>query len=332
MPQDDQLPDRVENNGSEKSNVNAAGSPSKDVNRRAFLGMSSLGAATTFAALGAIPSARRSNEGDPYDVEEVSIAELQAAMASGKLTAEGLVRAYLARIEKLDQAGPEVSSVLELNPDALAIARGLDAERRARGPRGPLHGIPVFVKGNIDTADKMMTTAGSLALVGPPPSQDATVAARLRFAGAIILGKTNLSEWANFRSTRSTSGWSGIGAQTNNPYALGRNPSGSSSGSGAAVSASFIAASLGTETDGSIVSPANNCGVVGIKPTVGLTSRAGVVPISHNQDTVGPHGRTVADAATVLGALVGVDPRDPLPYPAAANSTGITGNFSILMA
>jgi amidase len=201
--------------------------------------------------------------------------------------------------------------VVEVKPDARNIARALDNERRSGHVRGPLHGIPIVLKENIDTGDKMQTTAGSLALLGKPAPRDATVAARLRAAGAIILGKTNLSEWANFRSFQSSSGWSGRGGQTNNPYDLTRNPSGSSSGTGAAVTASFAAAGLGTETDGSIVSPANNNGVVGIKPTVGLTSRAGVIPISHSQDTVGPHGRTVADAAAVLGALVGVDPRDP---------------------
>ena len=248
---------------------------------------------------------------DAFDVQEVSILSLQAAMASQKITAQQLVSAYLTRIQNLDQNGPYVNSVLELNPDALTIAMLLDRERSLGRVRGPLHGIPIFLKGNMDTADKMQTTAGSLALIGPAPALDATVAALLRRAGAIILGKTNLSEWSEARSQRRTSGWSAVGGQSNNPYALDRNPGGSSSGSAAAVSASFVAASVGTETNGSIVIPAHNCGVVGIKPTVGLTSRAGVVPVSHNQDTVGPHGRTVADAAAVLGALVGVDPRDP---------------------
>jgi amidase len=217
----------------------------------------------------------------------------------------------LERIDKLDLHGPRVNSIIEFNPDALSIARALDQERRVKGARGPLHGIPILLKANIDTADRMHTTAGSFALAAAPAPHDATVAARLRAAGAVILSKTNLSEWANFRSSFSSSGWSAIGGQCNNPYALDRNPCGSSSGSGAATSANFCAASLGTETDGSIVCPATINGVVGIKPTIGLTSRAGVVPISHNQDTVGPHARTVADAATVLGALVGVDPRDP---------------------
>lgn len=244
------------------------------------------------------------------DIVEVSIAELQRRMTAGELTARDLVLKYIDRINALDQSGPTVRSVLELNPDVLAIAGALDAERAERGPRGPLHGIPILIKDNIDTADSMLTTAGSLALVGSRPTQDATVAKRLRDAGAILLGKTNLSEWANFRSTRSSSGWSGRGRQCKNPYALDRNPCGSSSGSAAAVSASFAAAALGTETDGSIVCPSSACGVVGIKPTVGLTSRAGVIPIASSQDTVGPHGRTVADAAAVLGALTGVDPRD----------------------
>ena len=244
-------------------------------------------------------------------VEEASIASLQAAMTARRLSALDLVNAYLQRIELVDRRGAKVNSIIEVNPDARSIARALDAERHAGHVRGPLHGIPVVIKDNIDTADRMQTTAGSLAMIGPPPSQDATVAARLRAAGAILLGKTNLSEWANFRSTHSTSGWSGRGGQTNNPYVLDRNPCGSSSGTGAAVTASFAAAGLGTETDGSIVCPASINGVVGIKPTVGLTSRAGVIPIAHSQDTVGPHGRTVADAAAVLGALVGVDPRDP---------------------
>jgi amidase len=246
----------------------------------------------------------------PSELNEATIAELQAMMSKGHLSATELTEYYISRIEALDRRGPRVNSILELNPDAIAIAQALDKERRTKGPRGPLHGIPVTLKDNIDTADKMHTTAGSFALLGPAPSQDGTVAARLRAAGAVILGKTNLSEWANFRSTHSSSGWSGRGGQTNNPYYLDRNPCGSSAGSGASVSSNFTAAGLGTETDGSIVCPASMNGVVGIKVTLGLTSRAGVVPISHNQDVVGPHGRTVADAATVLGALVGVDPRD----------------------
>ncbi|HEX4966177.1 MAG TPA: amidase [Thermoanaerobaculia bacterium] len=246
-----------------------------------------------------------------FTVVEASIADLQAAMTHGRVTSLDLVNQYLDRIARFDQGGPRVNSVLELNPEARKIARALDAERKKNGPRGPLHGIPVMLKGNIDTGDQMSTTAGSLALLGAPASQDATVAARLRAAGAVILGKTNLSEWANFRGNNSSSGWSGQGGQTGNPYVVDRNPCGSSSGSGASATASFVAAGLGTETDGSIVCPGSLNGVAAIKPTVGLTSRAGVVPISHNQDTVGPHARTVADAAAILSALVGVDPRDP---------------------
>ncbi|HEV2851957.1 MAG TPA: amidase [Thermoanaerobaculia bacterium] len=244
-------------------------------------------------------------------LEEATIAQLQAAMTRGGLTSLDLVNMYIERIAAIDQSGPCVNSVLEVNPDARRIARQLDRERKAGHVRGPLHGIPIMLKANIDTADRMTTTAGSLALIGDPPHQDATVAARLRAAGAVILGKTNLSEWANFRGFNSTSGWSAQGGQTRNPYVLDRNPCGSSSGSAASVAANLTAAGLGTETDGSIVCPATINGVVGIKPTVGLTSRAGVIPISHTQDTVGPHARTVADAAAVLSALVGVDPRDP---------------------
>jgi amidase len=241
----------------------------------------------------------------------VTIAELQTRMASGALTALALVQHYKARIKAIDRAGPKLRSVLELNPDADEIARALDEERQARGPRGPLHGIPLLLKDNIDTHDGMKTTAGSLALLGSTPPLDATVASRLRDAGAVLLGKLNMSEWANFRSTTSSSGWSGRGGQCLNPYALDRTPCGSSSGSGAAVAANLCAAALGTETDGSILCPAGMNMVAAIKPTLGLTSRAGVIPISHNQDTIGPFGRTVADAVTVLGAMVGVDPRDP---------------------
>jgi amidase len=245
------------------------------------------------------------------DVEEATIVDLQAAMASRRLTARRLVELYLERIEVLDRTGPTLRSVIETNPEALDIAEALDRERASSRPRGPLHGIPVLLKDNIATADRMQTTAGSLALVGSRPVHDAFVAERLHAAGAVLLGKANMSEWANFRSTHSSSGWSGRGGQALNPYALDRTPCGSSSGSASAVAASLAAASLGTETDGSILCPAAVNGVVGIKPTVGLTSRAGVVPIAHSQDTVGTFGRTVADAATMLGAITGVDPRDP---------------------
>ena len=234
-------------------------------------------------------------------------------MASGRLTSEALTRGYIARILAFDQDGPGVNSVMELNPDALAMARRADELRRRGRVLGPLHGIPVLLKGNIDTGDRMQTTAGSFGLKGAPAPRDSTVAAKLRAGGAVILGKTNLSEWANFRSFNSASGWSAVGGQTNNPYGINRNPCGSSSGSGAAATANFAAVSLGTETDGSIVCPGNANGVVGIKPTVGLTSRAGVVPISHTQDTVGPHGRTVADAAIALSVIQSrtSDGRDP---------------------
>jgi amidase len=243
---------------------------------------------------------------------EASVAELQAAMQAGKLGAHALTSFYLKRIEQVDKSGPRLNAVIELNPDALSIAAELDRERTQKGPRGPLHGIPVLIKDNIATADRMSTTAGSLALVGARAPHDSMVAARLRAAGAVILGKTNLSEWANMRSTRSTSGWSGRGGLTRNPYALDRNTSGSSSGSGAAVAANLAALAVGTETDGSIVSPSSICGLVGIKPTLGLVSRNGIVPIAHSQDTAGPMARSVADAATLLNALAGVDERDPV--------------------
>src|SRR5712692_4283802 len=267
------------------------------------------GAAASVAALQGAPLAALAAA--PTDLNEATVVQLQALMAQKKLRSVDLVDFYLSRIRSLDQSGPTVNSVIEVNPDAREIAGELDRERRSHGARGPLHGIPVLLKDNIDAHDEIQSAAGSLGLVGAPAPQDSTVAARLRAAGAAILGKTTLSEWANFRSTTATSGWSGRGGQCNNPYGINRNPCGSSSGSGAAASANFTAVSIGTETDGSIVCPANNNGVVGIKPTVGLVSRAGVVPISHNQDTVGPHTRTVADAAAVLGALVGLDPRDP---------------------
>jgi amidase len=246
-----------------------------------------------------------------FDLEEATIASLQDRMARGQDTARSLAEKYLARIDVLDRSGPTLKSVIEINPDALSLADALDAERKAKGPRGPLHGIPVLLKDNIATADHMQTTAGSLALEGSRPPADAFLVARLRDAGAVILGKTNLSEWANFRSTHSSSGWSGRGGLTRNPYALDRNPSGSSSGSGVAISANLAAIAIGTETDGSVVSPANNNGLVGIKPTIGLVSRMGIVPIAHSQDTAGPMARTVADAAAVLAAISGTDSGDP---------------------
>ena len=244
-------------------------------------------------------------------MEEMTIAQLQDAMETGALTARGLVEMYLERIERIDRQGPALNAVIELNPDAPEIAGALDAERKAGQARGPLHGIPVMLKDNIDTGDRMMTTAGSLALQGSVAPEDAWVAHRLREAGAVLLGKTNLSEWANFRSTHSSSGWSSRGGQTRNPYALDRNPCGSSSGSAVAVAANLCPVSVGTETDGSLICPAQTNSIVTIKPTLGLISRFGIIPIAHSQDTAGPMARTVADAAIVLGALTGVDPRDP---------------------
>lgn len=242
---------------------------------------------------------------------EATFDQLQAAMQSGRISARNLVRAYRERIEAIDQRGPRLNAVIELNPDALGLATTLDEERRRGRVRGPLHGIPILLKDNIDTGDRMMTTAGSLALEGAGPARDAFLAARLREAGAVILGKTNLSEWANFRSPRSTSGWSGRGGQTHNPYVLDRNPSGSSSGSAVAVAANLCAAAVGTETDGSILSPSSFCGLVGVKPTVGLVSRRGIIPIAVSQDTAGPMARTVTDAALLLAAMAGADPEDP---------------------
>ncbi len=246
----------------------------------------------------------------PFELDEITLAELQQSLSSGKYTARSLAEKYLGRIAEIDTDGPALNSVIELNPEALAIADALDDERKSKGPRGPLHGIPVLIKDNIGTADRMMTTAGSLALLGFTPPKDSGVARRLREAGALILGKTNLSEWANLRSSHSSSGWSARGGQTHNPYAYDRSPCGSSSGSGAAVSANLCAVAVGSETDGSIVCPSSANGIVGIKPTVGLVSRAGIIPISHSQDTAGPMGRCVADVAALLGALAGVDPDD----------------------
>jgi amidase len=253
-----------------------------------------------------------------FELDEITIDDLQKAFQSGQYSSHSLTEKYLARIQELDKAGPMVNAVIELNPDALQIADALDVERRAKGPRGPLHGIPVLIKDNIDTSDRMSTTAGSLALVGSRPPKDAHVAAQLRKAGAVILGKTNLSEWANIRSSHSTSGWSGRGGLTRNPYALDRNPCGSSSGTGAAISANLCVAGVGTETDGSVVCPSSSNGLAGLKPTVGLVSRSGIVPISHSQDTAGPMARTVRDVAILLGAMAGADAEDP----ATANGHG----------
>ncbi len=254
--------------------------------------------------------AETSTQSGPFELDEVSVSQLRSRLLDRSLSSEGITQLYLQRITTIDRSGPALGSVIEVNPDALTMAQSLDAELRQKGPRGPLHGVPILLKDNIETGDKMQTTAGSLALLGEPAARDSFVAERLRAAGVVILGKTNLSEWANWRSTHSTSGWSGRGGQTKNPYALDRNPCGSSSGSGAAVSANLCAAAIGSETDGSVVCPSSMCGIVGIKPTLGLISRAGIVPIAHSQDTAGPMARSVSDAALLMGVLVGVDARD----------------------
>src|SRR5258708_5367569 len=256
------------------------------------------------------------------ELQDATLAQLQDWMTAGRVTSRGLVEQYLARIAANDRTGAGLNSVFETNPDALATADALDAERRSGHTRGALHGIPVLVKDNIGTADRMHTSAGSLALENSIAARDASVAARLREAGAVLLGKTNLSEWANFRSTHSSSGWSGRGGQCHNPYVLDRTPSGSSSGTGAAVAANFAAVGVGTETDGSVTSPAAACSLVGLKPTVGLVSRAGIIPIAHSQDTAGPMGRCVADVAALLQALAGEDPRDPPPRGSARRAHG----------
>jgi amidase len=290
-----------------------------ELTRRDFVG---LAAASGLA--GALPITARGVRPRPaapippaFDLEEVTIAALGAGLRTGKYSARGLCQSYLARIEELDRRGPTLRSVIETDPDALASAGRSDAERRAGHVRGPLHGIPVLIKDNIATHDRMQTTAGSLALAGAPTPAEAFIVQRLRNAGAILLGKTNLSEWANFRSTHSASGWSGRGGQCRNPYALDRNPCGSSSGTGAAISANLAAVGVGTETDGSVVCPSSANSLVGIKPTLGLVSRRGIIPISHTQDTAGPMARTVADAATLLGVLAGYDPDDPATASAA---------------
>lgn len=282
--------------------------------RRRFLQTSAQAAA--FAWLTPTTRTRAKTE---LPLEEATIKQLQDAQSSGAETAQTLVEAYLKRIDELDKRGPAINSVIELNPDALDLARQLDAERKAGRVRGPLHGIPVLIKDNIDTHDRMTTTAGSLALEGSIAPRDAFIVEQLRKAGAVILGKTNLSEWANFRSSKSISGWSGRGGQTLNPYALDRNPCGSSSGSGAAVAANLCAVAVGTETDGSIVCPSTANGLVGIKPTLGLVSRAGIIPIAHSQDTAGPMARTVTDAALLLNALTGIDARDALTKTSAGH-------------
>ena len=312
--------------------------PANAIDRRAFVGATIAGAiAARRGEWDSAHSAPHSAELQvpSFALEELTIDELQTRLQRGSETSQSLVRQYLARIDAIDQRGPAINSVIELNPDALATAAQLDGERKAGKVRGPLHGVPVLIKDNIDTADKMHTSAGSLALAANIAARDSWVAERLRAAGAVILGKTNLSEWANFRSTHSTSGWSGRGGQTRNPYALDRTPSGSSSGSGSAAAASCCAAAIGTETDGSVTSPAAAAALVGIKPTVGLIGRSGIVPIAHSQDTAGPMAHTVRDAAILLGALTGIDPRDSVTrastghsrtdYTAALDPNGLRG-------
>jgi amidase len=300
---------------------------SSKLSRRAFVGVGIAGALAAATGASASPvvdtePTRRNSQPAPFELDEVTISQLQEWMKSGRYTSQALCEMYLKRISEIDRTGPAIRSVLQLNPDALAIASALDAERKSGRVRGPMHGIPVLIKDNIGTHDRMTTAAGSLALAHSIPLRDSFVAARLRTAGAVILGKTNLSEWANYRSTHSSSGWSGMGGQTHNPYALDRTPSGSSSGSGAAAAASLCAIAVGTETDGSITSPSSVQSLVGLKPTVGLVSRSGIIPISHSQDTAGPMARTVTDAAILLGALTGVDPADSATAPSAGHAHG----------
>ncbi len=293
------------------------------MNRRKFLlNTAATGLAVTVANVGCNThrpeaAANKSNKSETdqpgeFDLNEVTVEELQTKMKNGELSSRAITQKYLDRIEAIDKRGPAINAVIEVNPDALSIADAMDVERKAGKIRGPLHGIPILIKDNIDTGDRMMTTAGSLALVGNIASKDSFIVAKLREAGAVLLGKTNLSEWANLRSTRSTSGWSSRGGQTKNPNVLDRNPCGSSSGTGAGVSANLSAIGIGTETDGSIIAPASFCGLVGLKPTVGLWSRSGIIPISATQDTAGPMTRTVKDAAFLLGALAGEDGADPV--------------------
>ncbi len=308
--------------GAAKSAERGRGKRASEIaGRRKFLQASLLGGLSVAAGPALEPTfgASRSNAAESaaeaanvptFEFDEITIGELQDGMKSGKYSARAIAKKYLERIAAVDKSGPMVNSVIETNPDALQIAEALDKERKEKGARGPLHGIPVLIKDNIATADRMQTTAGSLALVGSKPPADSFVAQKLREAGAVILGKTNLSEWANIRSNHSVSGWSGRGGQTRNPYSLDRNPCGSSSGTGASISANLAAIGIGTETDGSIVCPSSSNGLAGIKPTVGLVSRSRIIPISHTQDTAGPMCRTVRDAAILLGALTGVDPND----------------------
>jgi amidase len=295
------------------------------MNRRSFLRLAAY-ASSAAIALPAVAGANRKMPAPQrirvrsFALDEVTIDELRRRMAAGKASSVDLVKRYVARIKEIDRSGPALNSVIETNPDAFRIAEELDRERKSKGPRGPLHGIPVLLKDNIDTHDRMWTTAGSLALAGSIPPRDAFLVEKLRSAGAVILGKTNLSEWANFRDSASISGWSARGGQTKNAYVLDRNPSGSSSGSAVAVAANLCAVAVGTETDGSIVSPASYNGIVGIKPTLGLISRAGIIPIAQSQDTAGPMARTVKDAAILLSSLTGTDPRDPATAESSAKA------------
>ncbi|MFY9621243.1 MAG: amidase [Pyrinomonadaceae bacterium] len=288
------------------------------MNRRSFVRRSIAGAAGAAAATVSVRARSESREVAPhaspaaFELDELTVADLQAGMSSGKYTARSLTEKYLDRINDIDRRGPAINSVIEVNPDAESIAAEMDRRRKDGVVRSPLHGIPVLIKDNIDTNDRMKTSAGSLALAGSTPLQNAVVVQKLRFAGAVIIGKTNLSEWANFRSSHSSSGWSGRGGQTKNPYVLDRNPCGSSSGTGAAIAANLATVGMGTETDGSVVCPSNACSLVGIKPTLGLVSRTGIIPIAHSQDTAGPMCRTVTDAAILLHAITGMDPRDPI--------------------
>ena len=297
------------------------------MNRRSFVRRSIAGAAGAAAATVSVRVRSESSEVAPhaspaaFELDELTIADLQAGMSSGKYTARSLTEKYLDRINDIDKRGPAVNSVIELNPDAESIAAEMDRRRKDGVVRSPLHGIPVLIKDNIDTHDRMKTSAGSLALAGSTPLQNAMVVQKLRFAGAVIIGKTNLSEWANFRSSHSSSGWSARGGQTKNPYVLDRNPCGSSSGTGAAIAANLAAVGVGTETDGSIVCPSNACSLVGIKPTLGMVSRTGIIPIAHSQDTAGPMCRTVTDAVILLGAMAGLDVRDDATKEVEGRST-----------
>ncbi len=305
----DSLPSKFNSNSNSRRNFLRAG-VSAALATAAYPALGSARVVGLPLALAPAPAPVVTDFEKDFELDEITIDDAQKKLQSGQYSSHSLTEKYLARIHEIDKAGPMVNSVIEVNPDALQIAYALDRERKAKGPRGPLHGIPVLIKDNIDTGDRMNTTAGSLALLGSRPANDAFIAAQLRKAGAVILGKTNLSEWANIRSGHSTSGWSGRGGLTRNPYALDRNPCGSSSGTGAGVAANLCVAGVGTETDGSVVCPSSANGLAGLKPTVGLVSRSGIIPISHSQDTPGPMARTVRDVAILLGAMVGADPED----------------------